>query len=454
VCIDFDGRTPHHSNIFQVMKLAYLVHLFLVKTPSTISSSNKHKIDRLCSYRNMSTGRGRGGRGEYYKNKYGGGGGGRGRGAGAGRGQTEQQPDHKRGETAGGTSVDLYRLLESINGSQYGAYHGIETRNGWRFSSFSLFIERAQSDPFAAPTRVRLLIPHTRAGLPSSLYSNKTRSLGLSDYLHRSLHDYCKEIGVGVGLAGTGSWSGPKGGDLAIFPPCQHVLEQTAVRIRPSGDVVIQMTLNLPARGRTILGQAAVQTIETLASLVENTMQYWNTSLKSDKIEKYVDSIEDQVWLQSQLDSQGLAAFVRNGAILPRLSGADDRPMDSETAIPFQSPPTLHTSFKLPNSGITIHGMGLRKGISIVVGGGFHGKSTLLEALQVGVYPKVPGDGREFVVTSPTAMKIRAEDGRPITAVDISPFIGNLPFGRDTSCFSTPDASGSTSQAANIVEVS
>jgi predicted ABC-class ATPase len=241
---------------------------------------------------------------------------------------------------------------------------------------------------------------------------------------------------------------------LAIFPPCQHVLEQTAVRIRPSGDVVIQMTLNLPARGRTILGQAAVQTIETLASLVENTMQYWNTSLKSDKIEKYVDSIEDQVWLQSQLDSQGLAAFVRNGAILPRLSGADDRPMDSETAIPFQSPPTLHTSFKLPNSGITIHGMGLRKGISIVVGGGFHGKSTLLEALQVGVYPKVPGDGREFVVTSPTAMKIRAEDGRPITAVDISPFIGNLPFGRDTSCFSTPDASGSTSQAANIVEVS
>jgi hypothetical protein len=136
--------------------------------------------------------------------------------------------------------LPVVRLWISIvYGSQYGAYHGIETRNGWRFSSFSLFIEQAQSDPFAAPTRVRLLIPHTRAGLPSSLYSNKTRSLGLSDYLHRSLHDYCKEIGVGVGLAGTGSWSGPKGGDLAIFPPCQHVLEQTAVRIRPSGDVVI-----------------------------------------------------------------------------------------------------------------------------------------------------------------------------------------------------------------------
>jgi predicted ABC-class ATPase len=214
------------------------------------------------------------------------------------------------------------------------------------------------------------------------------------------------------------------------------------------------MTLNLPARGRTILGQAAIQPFERLASLVENTMQYWNASLKSGQIDTYVDSIEDQIWLQNQLDSQGLAAFVRNGAILPRLSGADDRPMNSETAIHFQSPSKLHTTFKLPNSGITIHGMGLRKGISIVVGGGFNGKSTLLEALQVGVYPKVPGDGREFVVTSPTAMKIRAEDGRPVTAVDISPFIGNLPFGTDTRCFSTQDASGSTSQAANIVEVS
>lgn len=42
--------------------------------------------------------------------------------------------------------------------------------------------------------------------------------------------------------------------------------------------------------------------------------------------------------------------------------------------------------------------------------------------------------------------------GRSINRVDIRPFINNLPFGRDTSTFSTQDASGSTSQAANIIE--
>ena len=49
-------------------------------------------------------------------------------------------------------------------------------------------------------------------------------------------------------------------------------------------------------------------------------------------------------------------------------------------------------------------------------------------------------------------MQVRAEDGRPVTGLDISPFINNLPRGRDTCQFSTEDASGSTSQAANIME--
>jgi predicted ABC-class ATPase len=219
----------------------------------------------------------------------------------------------------------------------------------------------------------------------------------------------------------------------------------------PLGDVIAQVTVNLPARGRTILGRAAIQIMENLTCLVEKALKHAN--LQADRIEKHVDSIDDQVWLQCQLDSQGLVAFVRDGAMLPRLSGANDTPMKSQTAVPFQSPASLRVSFMLPNAGTKIHGMGIRKGVSIIVGGGFHGKSTLLDALQVGVYPKVPGDGRDFVVTSPNAIKIRAEDGRSVTAVDISPFISNLPFGKDTKCFSTPDASGSTSQAANIVEV-
>merc|ERR1719228_2174247 len=150
------------------------------------------------------------------------------------------------------------------------------------------------------------------------------------------------------------------------------------------------------------------------------------------------------------LNGVGLVAFVINGAMLPRASGADDRVMRSG-GVPFKSPPELEVELVLPHRG-KVRGMGVRKGVTLVVGGGFHGKSTLLEALQVGVYDHVPGDGREFVVTDPTAVKVRAEDGRPVTGLDISPFISNLPQGRDTANFTSGDASGSTSQAANIVE--
>ena len=96
--------------------------------------------------------------------------------------------------------------------------------------------------------------------------------------------------------------------------------------------------------------------------------------------------------------------------------------------------------------------MGIRKGITLIVGGGYHGKSTLLKALEAGVYNHIAGDGREFVITDDTAFKLRAEDGRSITGVDISPFIKNLPNKKDTVHFSTEDASGSTSQAANLME--
>jgi predicted ABC-class ATPase len=228
-------------------------------------------------------------------------------------------------------------------------------------------------------------------------------------------------------------------------------LEQSAVVVNSDGTVVTQLTINLPARGRTILGRAAQEIFgQTLTALLQKALNY--TSLNATRVESHVNSIEDQVWLQSQLESHGVVAFVKDGAILPRASGVDDRPLNG--GLPFESPENMRVSYQLPSTGVTISGMAFRKGISLICGGGFHGKSTLLEALQVGVYPKVPGDGREFVVTVPSAVKIRAEDGRCVTAVDISPFISNLPFGKDTTCFSTLDASGSTSQASNILEVS
>lgn len=393
-------------------------------------------------------GRGGGGRGEYYKNKYGGG--------RSGRGSGGQQP-RTFNNNAGGSYNDLKRVLSQIDGRQYPSYHDLETSFGWKndVAGFTLYIGRTQSDPFAPPTRCRVVVNAATAQFPSSLYSNKIRAIALADYLQRALHANCLSMGANAALSngGSKSWSGPKGGDVQVLEPCQHVLEQSAVTVdRRSGDVIAQVTINLPARGRTVLGQVATQLLDqTLVTLIQQSLQY--SALNASRLYAHVESVEDQEWLQNRLESRNLVAFVPDGAILPRASGVDDRPMAASFAIPFQSPPRLQVSFTLPNSNTEISGMGIPKGITLICGGGFHGKSTLLQALQVGVYPKIPGDGREFCVAIPTACKIRAEDGRSVSAVDISPFISNLPFGKDTVCFSTPDASGSTSQATNIVEV-
>lgn len=396
-------------------------------------------------------GRGRGGgRGEYYKNKYGGGRGGArgGRGQGQGRGQSQAN--------GGGSYDDLLNLLQRLDGKSYGAYHDLDTtlERGWVNSSFgfTLFVGRAQSDPFAAPTRCRVVVDANQAAFPPNLYSDRVRSMALADYLLRKLHDSCKRMGADNALEGKG-WSGPKGGDISILEPCQHVLEQSAVRIDKNGNVIVQLTVNLPARGRNILGFAAVEIFsKTLPNLIQSSVLY--RSVNVTKLQHHVESIADQVWLQNQLEAKNLVAFIRNGAVLPRISGNDDRPMDFNSAVKFESPKRLEITFTLPNSLNSISGMGIPQGITLICGGGFHGKSTLLQSIQGGIYPKIPGDGREFCVASLNSVKIRAEDGRAIQATDISNFINNLPFGKDTTCFSTPDASGSTSQAANIVEVS
>ena len=172
-------------------------------------------------------------------------------------------------------------------------------------------------------------------------------------------------------------------------------------------------------------------------------------NLNAKKLEEAIFLAEDQAYIRKQLKKEGLAAFVADGSVLPRESGISSRPM--KDSIPFRSPETLRITMTLPHKG-KITGMGIPEGITLIVGGGYHGKSTLLNALELGVYNHIPGDGREYVVTDSTALKLRSEDGRFIKDVDISLFINDLPNKKDTRCFSTEDASGSTSQAAGIIE--
>jgi predicted ABC-class ATPase len=182
---------------------------------------------------------------------------------------------------------------------------------------------------------------------------------------------------------------------------------------------------------------------------VERALRF--ESLEASALRRHVETVEDARELRRQLVATGLVAFVADGAHLPRLSGADDSPLAARSAVPFRSPESLRVVLHAPNAG-EVAGMGVPPGVTLIVGGGFHGKSTLLRAIERGVYDHVPGDGRERVVTLAGAVKVRAEDGRSVAGTDISNFITNLPGGLDTRGFVTSNASGSTSQAASIAE--
>ena len=330
----------------------------------------------------------------------------------------------------------LNSTLLKLDNASYKAYKDI--RGSYQFADFTLKVDYVQGDPFAAPSRLRAIVPQAVASFPTQLYNSKSREVALRDYIARQFSRSAKQLSL---HRGTG-----KSGLIEIVPLGQEVLERTAVFIN-SQQLEIRFVVGLPARGRRILGrQAAVMLCEDLPEIVTDILY---KSLNPKALQQHVETVEDADWLRQQLPQRNLVAFVANGAILPRRSGVDARPLLD--AVAFQSPPSLEVEFDCPNRGI-VKGMGIPTGISLIVGGGYHGKSTLLKAIELGVYNHIPGDGREYVVANPSAIKIRAEDGRSIAGVDISPFINHLPQGRSTKHFSTANGSGSTSQAANIIE--
>ena len=332
-------------------------------------------------------------------------------------------------------SQDLRQLLLELDGQGYKAYK--EIRGSYEFPNFTFIVDRVQGDPFATPSQCRVKLPQTVAGFARELYCNPSREIALRDYLTRQFDQATQHRQQ----RGTGN-----SGLIAITRPGQAILERTSTFITYK-EVELRFSVGLPAFGRRIAGQqAAAMLCDDLPQLVR-TLQYRN--LHAVAVKRHIETAEDADWLRQQLTAAGLVAFVADGAVLPRRSGVDERPL--QDPVLFQSPDSLRVEFTCPNAGL-VTGMGIPSGVTLIVGGGYHGKSTLLRAIELGIYNHVPDDGRERVVTNPAAVKIRAEDGRSIVGVNISPFINHLPQGRSTTQFCTQNASGSTSQAANIIE--
>lgn len=338
------------------------------------------------------------------------------------------------------TSSDLKQILARIDRRGYPAYK--DTRGAYRFPGYVLSIDHVQGDPFAAPSQVSVHLTGREAGFPAELYRLPCQRVALQDELTR-------RFGRLAGQASFQARGSGHSGLISVSRCGQEVLERTACALDPEGGgVTLRLEVGFPANGRTINARELEKILfELLPRCVSGALVYGN--LDPRQLKAVADLAEDRQAIRAQLPRLGLCAFVADGSILPRASGVSSLPMGD--AVPFQSPPELSVTLDLPHRG-RLTGMGIPRGITLIVGGGYHGKSTLLKALELGVYDHIAGDGREYVITDQTAVKLRAEDGRSVRQTDISMFINGLPNGKDTARFTTEDASGSTSQAAGVIE--
>lgn len=333
---------------------------------------------------------------------------------------------------------DLQHELERIDRRGYPAYKDL--RGQYDFGDFVLSIDHVQGDPFASPSSMSVRVPNEVLHIPAGLWDEVHRRTALEDVLLRRFSRALAACSMRAGGSG-------KSGVLATTCPGQEVLARSACEV-DGGSVTFRFEAGLPAHGRTVDGRAAAKMLlDFVPQCVERTLFVDDGLL--DQAWAAVDLADDQHAAREQMEAADLVAFVADGSILPRESGVSQRPLES--ALAFEAPAEQRVVLDLPHRG-KVAGMGIKRGVTLIVGGGYHGKSTLLRALQDGVYNHVAGDGRELVLTDATAVKLRAEDGRAVSGVDISLFIRDLPDGRDTSRFSTVDASGSTSQAAATVE--
>lgn len=375
-----------------------------------------------------------------------GGGGGRPRGHGGGYGGPRSHGGARRhdgplahdeaGPRGGGTRRGLAEELRSLEGAQYGRYRGLVGR--WELpGGETLELVRGQADPYAPPARVALHLPAQLAGFPAELWESPTRRRALASYLARQA---ARAVG------------GEKA--LRVDAGGQEVLERSSCTVSgEDGAVTLRLGVALPGRGRRIDALEAERLLcQVLPGAAERALRYSALDgSMAGEVRGFVETVEDSVALRGALGGLGLVGFIADGAVLPRRSGVDDRPAGGGGVVPFAAPEELRVTVALPHAG-EVTGMGVPEGVNLVVGGGFHGKSTLLRALETGIWDHVPGDGRELVVSRAETVKLRAEDGRRVERVDVHAFVDHLPDGSDTGDFSTDNASGSTSQAASLCE--
>lgn len=329
---------------------------------------------------------------------------------------------------------ELYQRLQAISGKNYGSYRQLAQKK-LDFGDFSLEFLHIQGDPYAPPSKILLSAPLKILGWNGDFTSTKTKQMALSDFLHRELAKAIQERYP------------DKNQPIVLSMPGQEILIRNSLWA-DNGNLTILLQVALPGEKRLIDG-VAVKEIFTQVLPDILTMALYADSEKIKGAKNAIETLEIREGLIQELKKRDLVAFVPNGAILPRESGISEKPLLN--SIPFTSPESL--SVELESCGKTFKGMGIKKGITVITGGAYHGKSTLLSALEKAVYPHIQGDGREWIVVDESAVRIKTEEGRSVRHSDISMLVRDLPGNKSTKDFSTAHASGSTSEAANLIEM-
>ena len=261
------------------------------------------------------------------------------------------------------TSLDLKNELKSINGKSYGTYKSLA--NKYDFKSYILSIDHVQRDPFASPSKVILIINQKISKFPSHLFDTQYKKVALEDYLTRLF--YSNIVKFSSRVSGSG-----KSGLISISRCGQEILERTALIIS-NDKIEVRFEVGFPARGRSVLSNELEKILfNFLPQIVDNTLIYEN--LNKTSIQKRINLSEDQHYIRCAIKEKNLVAFIADGSVLPRESGISNRPL--KNGIPFKSPESLKVELNLPHKG-KLTGMGIQKGITLIVGGGYHGKSTL-----------------------------------------------------------------------------
>ena len=346
----------------------------------------------------------------------------------------------ERGNTTSEQS-NLRGLLRRLDGQLYSQYRSLIGRH--QLGEFEVVVDRVPPDPYAGGARVRLVVERQKANLPGDLTRPKERRLGVEAYLSARVVEALRH------QFGSGRRQAPGSGQVYVEPFDPAVLERSVCRVSAEC-IELRLLVDLPASARRIRGAQVEQLFCTgLLRLATSVLLF--SERAACEARDAADTMDDHLELQRELSSRGLVSFVADDSLLARGGGADNGPRRDGHEVAFRSPDSLALELELPHAG-KVRGMGIPAGVTVIVGGGFHGKSTLLDAIASAVHPHLSGDGRARVATIPEAVIIRAEDGRSVRRVDISGFLGRLPSGARSADFSTEKASGSTSQASAIVE--